>query len=375
MPESKSWDYIIVGGGIGGCVVASRLKRYLPSSRILLVEAGPDVSGNKDILYFSSLQFVGGQFDCGYKSAPQKHYDGREIDIPAGRALGGSSVINACGWIRGAKADYDNWAEMVQDRRWCYENQLPYFKMTERWFSDDPEALKSHGRDGAMQIESPSYTNRITDMNGGTNLGLGELNENRSKGARQIAPADGTEISSSQEVIIAADAYRTPQLLMLSGIGPRGTLERHDITNFNDHLKDPSKGYAIGSDNPLFAKPEFATGYILEAAIAKDEGRAPRPTSRGTVTITSNDTKDPPLLDPNYFATEITGLMSGDTEMGRSDLTRPTNISTKDSCSMGKVVDGDLRVIGASALRIHIQAAVCIMRLLNRQAVLISGNC
>jgi choline dehydrogenase-like flavoprotein len=96
MTESKPWDYIIVGGGIAGCVVASRLKRYQSSSRILLIEAGPDVSGNKDILHFSSLNFVGGQFDWGYKTAPQKHYDGREIDIPAGRALGGGSVINAC---------------------------------------------------------------------------------------------------------------------------------------------------------------------------------------------------------------------------------------------------------------------------------------
>jgi choline dehydrogenase len=96
MTEPKRWDYIIIGGGIAGCVVASRLKRYQPSSHILLIEAGPDVSDNKDILQFSSLEFVGGKFDWGYKTVPQKHYDGRQIDIPAGRALGGGSVINAC---------------------------------------------------------------------------------------------------------------------------------------------------------------------------------------------------------------------------------------------------------------------------------------
>lgn len=99
---------------------------------------------------------------------------------------------------------------MVNDKRWGYEGQLPYFKMTERWFGDDPEVLEAHGGDGALQIESPSYTNRIypltktteeawadigvkklprADMNAGNNLGLAELNENRSKGARQIAPS------------------------------------------------------------------------------------------------------------------------------------------------------------------------------------------
>ncbi|KAI0903319.1 hypothetical protein F4823DRAFT_568797 [Ustulina deusta] len=358
MTESKPWDYIIAGGGIAGCVVASRLKHYQPSSRILLIEAG--------------------------------------------------------GWTRGAKADYDGWAEIVNDQRWSYEGQLPYFKMTERWFSDNPEALNSHGRDGTLQIESPTYTNRIypltkiteeawaeigvnklpgADMNAGTNLGLGELNENRSNGARQIAPlvypldgitvqtdtlvqsivldgsratgillADGTEISS-QEVIVAAGAYRTPQLLMLSGIGPRETLEKHGIEvkignpdvgkNFNDHvkvhlnwrLKDPSKGYAAAiakdeGENAVTpehyllkrdrALMETLVMYLGTPPVAVDGTHissaliALKPTSRGTVTITSKDPKDAPLLDPNYFATEvdkavwrhslrrITELMSGD---------------------------------------------------------------
>ncbi|KAI0199761.1 GMC oxidoreductase [Astrocystis sublimbata] len=543
MTGPKPWDYIIVGGGIAGCVVASRLKRYRPSSRILLIEAGPDVSGNKDILHFSALNFIGGQFDWGYKTAPQKHFDGREIDIPSGRALGGGSVINACGWLRGAEADYDDWAEIVNDIRWGYEGQLPYFKMTERWFSDDPEALDAHGRDGAMQIESPSYTKRVypltettekawaeigvkvlprADLNAGNNLGLAELNENRSKGARQIAPsvypldgvtvytdtlvqsivldgpratgiilADGTEISS-QEVIVASGAYRTPQLLMLSGIGPRETLEKHGIEvkvenphvgkNFNDHvmvhlnwkLKDPSKGHAFGSGNPLFSQPEFAMGVpftwiagttidrgALEAAIAQDEGSctpdhclfekdralmetlvmylgsapvgvdgkhistalmASKPTSRGTVTITSKDPKDPPLLDPNYFATEVdktvwryslrqaTQLMTGNTALGHviSGETpytgfEPIGTDSTDeyldrrvraqagstfhgssSCSMGKVVDGELRVKRVQNLRIvdasvfpisigaHIQAAV--YALAEQAAVIIAGQ-
>lgn len=96
MVATEGWDYIIAGGGLAGCVVASRLKQYQRPARILLIEAGPDVSGNSDILHFSSLNFIGGKFDWGYKSAPQKSYDGRQIDIPSGRALGGGSVINGC---------------------------------------------------------------------------------------------------------------------------------------------------------------------------------------------------------------------------------------------------------------------------------------
>lgn len=96
MAHTESWDYIIAGGGLAGCVVASRLKQYQNSARILVIEAGPDVSGEKDILLFSSLNFIGGKFDWAYKTAPQKHYDGRQVHLPSGRALGGGSVVNGC---------------------------------------------------------------------------------------------------------------------------------------------------------------------------------------------------------------------------------------------------------------------------------------
>ncbi|KAI0413448.1 GMC oxidoreductase [Xylaria grammica] len=542
MAATGDWDYIIVGGGLAGCVVAHRLRQYQPSSRILVLEAGPDVSGNKDILHFNSLNFIGGQFDWGYKTVPQAHLDGRQIHVPAGRALGGGSVINGCGWFRGSKDDFDSWAEVVQDERWGYQGQLDYFKKTERWFNDENSAF--HGRDGALQIESPISTGRIyplstiteqawteagvsklpgNDMNAGVNLGFGELNENGFQGARQIAPLvypldgitlktgtlvrsvklvgsravgvyldDDTEISS-KEVILTAGAYRTPQLLLLSGIGPQETLRKHGIevkvespevgSNYNDHvmmhlnwkLKDPSQGYALGSSNPLLTEPQFATGTPLshvactaiprdqlEAAIAKDDGHVDpnhyllkrnwavmenlvmylavppltidgthisnalmgmKPTSRGTVTIASKDPKDPPVLDPNYFATEvdkvvwrhslrkITALMTGDTALGRDVVSgetpfpgfEPLSVDASDeyldkrvraqalstfhgsgTCSMGKVVDADLRVKGVRNLRVadasvfpisigaHIQAAV--YALAEQAAVIISQS-
>ncbi|KAI1130808.1 GMC oxidoreductase [Nemania abortiva] len=542
MAAAGEWDYIIVGGGLAGCVVAHRLKQYQPSSRILVLEAGPDVSGNKEILNFSSLNFIGGQFDWGYKTVPQTHLDGRQIHVPAGKALGGGSVINGCGWFRGSKDDYDSWAEAVQDDRWSFQGQLDYFKMTEKWYDDENSEL--HGQNGKLQIESPIFTGRIyplsaitekswveigvkklpgNDMNTGTNLGFGELNENRSKGARQIAPLvytldgitvktdtlvraiklDGTQAVGvyledeteilGKEVIVAAGAYRTPQILMLSGIGPKETLEKHGIEvkvespevgrNFNDHvmmhlnwkLKDPSQGYALGSNNPLLAKPQFTMGVPLshvactaiprdqlEAAIAKDDGHVDpnhyllkrnwavmenlvmyvaippvatdgthisnalmgmKPTSRGTVTIESKDPKIAPLIDPNYFATEvdkvvwrqslrkIAGLMTGDTALGRDVVAaetpdlgfEPLTIDASDeyldrrvkahcistyhgcgTCSMGKVVDTDLRVKDVQNLRVvdasvipisigaHIQAAV--YALAEQAAVIISGS-
>lgn len=87
MIATDGWDYIIAGCGLAGCVVASRLKQYQPSARILIVEAGPDVSRDKDILHYSQLNFIGGEYDWAYKSGPHKEYDGREIDIPSGHSL------------------------------------------------------------------------------------------------------------------------------------------------------------------------------------------------------------------------------------------------------------------------------------------------
>lgn len=193
MAATGEWDYIIVGGGLAGCVVVHRLKQYKPCSRILVLEAGPDVSGNKEILQFSTLNFIGGQFDWAYKTVPQAHLDGRQIHVPAGKALGGGSVINACGWIRGSAADFDSWAEAVQDERWSYKGQLQYFKMTEKWYNN--ENAEFYGHDGKLQIESPISTGRIyplatiaeqswaeagvrklpgNDINTGNNVGLGK---------------------------------------------------------------------------------------------------------------------------------------------------------------------------------------------------------
>ena len=366
------------------------------------------------------------------------------------------------------------------DERWSYEGQLAYFKKTERWF----KASDAHGQDGKFDIESPSSAGRVFplhdkmeqawnelgvrtlpgyDMNAGDNIGVGEFNENRSKGARQIAPfaypldgatlladtlvasiiveggGDGTTIPRAtgvrladgrefraQEVIVSCGAYRTPQLLMLSGIGPAATLRQHGIEvradipdvgrGLNDHLmmhlnwrlRDPSRNEVLGSANPIFARPEYAKGvptsFIvcttapeagLRAAIAKDaaEGipdpdsgadvdvnhhpllrrrfalsehvilHAPlpplppdgahigsmimemKPTSRGTVTIGSRNPADPPVIDPNYLATEV------DRFAWRAGLRELLALLASDRTVLGReVIAGEVPPPGCEAL-------------------------
>ncbi|KAH9902085.1 hypothetical protein F4778DRAFT_736201 [Xylariomycetidae sp. FL2044] len=549
------WDYVVVGGGLAGSVVSNRLLQANSSLQILVVEAGPDVSNRTDILYINSTNIVGGDFDWLYPSVPQVNLDGRELAHSAGRALGGGSVINTAGWTRGPKIDYDLWGETVGDERWSYDGQLPYFRKSEDWWSD-AQHPDQHGQDGRLFVASVSSTGREyplrdqvlesyneigvqalpeLDANAGDNLGVGQLCEDRRDGARQVAsvyyPLDGITVLTdtlvesvlletvegeepiatgirlangteyqAREVIVSAGSYRTPQLLMLSGIGPADVLSEHGIeqkvdapevgSNLVDHLmvymywqlKDPSLGYAVGSDNPLFSQPEFGLGNAndfltstavpmngLIEAITADEGTAPdpathpllkdvhamienfvvyttipsedpvvptdgthlttavvglKPTSRGSVSISSTDPNDYPVIDANVFATEVdkfvwrtalremTRLMSSnDTILGREIVEgetppssfEPLTVDSADeefdarvrasagpgehpmgTAAMGKVVDGDLRVKGVKGLRVvdasvfpivigaHIQAAV--YALAEQAAVIISGS-
>lgn len=346
---------------------------------------------------------------------------------------------SAGGWSRGDKFDFDLWAETVDDHRWSYDGLLPYMRMTETAASAvvNPE---QHGHDGPVHVQGVESTNReyplrekvlssweavgvdsipYLDGNAAKPLGVGDLFENRNKGKRQIASviysldgvtvltdtlvakvlleekrghreqrhravgvklANGTKIHG-KEVILAAGAIRTPQILMLSGIGSSEELEKHNIDvtvesaqvgkNLADHglypvlwkIKDPSAGYAIGSGNPLFQEPQYgwgtpsdflvSTGVFdkegLANAIEEDEGIRPDPTkhpllkqdrvfnefvlqyagapdgstvvfalinllptSRGSVTLASNDIHDAPRIDPNYHATAVDKFVARD---------------------------------------------------------------
>lgn len=337
--------------------------------------------------------------------------------------------------MRGDKHDFDHWAEIVGDQRWSYSGMLPYFKKTEEYWNSCETRADQHGFNGPLAIQSVTSTGRrfplrdsiaeawsengvnglpFWDGNAGSPLGRAELTEDRRDGLRQLASsayplggmtvltstlvesivltkrkghmtatgiklANGT-VFSGEKIIASAGSYRTPQLLMLSGIGPAKVLKKVGIKQLvdspklgqglHDHLefpmywklKDPASGVAIGSDNPIFTQPQFGMGLPLDwvvttsvptgglvDAITADEGKTPSsshpllknvrsfiehliiyaagsaadpvvatdgshimstmvhflPTSIGSVTINSTDPYASPVIDPNYFATEV----------------------------------------------------------------------
>ncbi|KAJ5768881.1 glucose dehydrogenase [Penicillium odoratum] len=520
MPASESYDYIIIGGGLAGSALAGRLAEYHPARSILIVEAGSNVVGHP--LTSSPLACFGAHLsplDWAYTTVPQVHLNGRQCYAAAGKALGGGTATNYGTWTRGNAADYDLWAEIVGDDGWSYKSLLPYFKRTETHWDKNAD-LSVHGRSGPIHnatvaSSSPDRiyplrdtmreawarlgVNTTSDGNDGSPLGLAELTENWRDGQRQLASEaygitkksnitiktetlvkrvflsegngtkvatgiellDGTILKASREVVVSAGAYRTPQVLMLSGIGPSDELARHGIPvqvnapevgrNFHDHfsfnqwwkLRHPEKGLSIGT--PLWNSPAYGLGLPgswvatvqtprneLERALQVDgvpnhpylapefahvetlvvyapAGAAVAgvdvpmdgtyiasavlgivPTSRGSITLSSADPSAAPLVDPNYYATEVdrAALRAGvrqvthllrDTPEGREIVVEetprpglgPLSASSTDaeldeaiklggatfyhpagSAAMGKVVDTQLRVHGVEALRV-----------------------
>ncbi|KAI1841383.1 hypothetical protein JX266_012394 [Neoarthrinium moseri] len=343
---STAYDYIVVGGGLTGSVVASRLIQHDASLKIVVIEAGGDTLDREDIMMQdmgNSLHLIGGDLDWKILSVPQKHADGRTLVLPQGKGLGGGTTINGGGWIRGDRMDYDAWAAEVGDHRWSYDGQLPFMKKSEK-HTNATVNPDQHGYEGPVVIQTPSSSGRAyplrekvleswsqlgvkalphLDGNAGSQLGVAEVNENRNQGRRQVAAAvysldgvivmteslvekvilerqeDGSIVAAgvkladeselrSQQVILAAGALRTPQILMLSGIGAPEELSNHSIQtlvespevgkNLADHtllftawkLKNPDDGWAVGSKNALFTQPQYALGLPMDFVVTTD---------------------------------------------------------------------------------------------------------
>ncbi|KAB8263847.1 hypothetical protein BDV32DRAFT_146150 [Aspergillus pseudonomiae] len=337
-------DYIIVGGGLAGCAVASRLKQRNPSLDVLILEAGSDASSNPNTQSFPGLfSLLGSDIDWTYSTEPQANTGNRVHTIHSGKALGGGSVINFGGWSRGDATDYDDWARIVGDQRWSYHGLLPYFRKSESFF-DSKADPKQHGFEGPIHVTSVSASdpnrryplrepikaawNEIgvqynPDGCSGNLSGLCEFLETWHDGKRQAAPqayslegvrvfteaivhrveftdgdqngqkiasavllSDGRRFNARKEVILAAGTLRTPQVLMLSGIGPANILSQHAIPtiidapevgkNLNDHfalyqlykLRNPERGLALGS--PVLSDPAFMKGFPADWAINQD---------------------------------------------------------------------------------------------------------
>ena len=328
-------DYIVVGGGLTGCALASRLHQIDPALGILILEAGSDPTNNPNTTTFAGGFKLGSTLDWCFTTTSQANTNNRVYLPRAGKTLGGSSVINYGGWARGDSKDYDHWAMLVGDTRWSYQGLLPFFRKSENYF--DPKAYpEQHGFSGPMHVTSVSASDpkrkyplrepirtawseigaSYNPNSSGSIVGILEFLENWHNGQRQPAHlaysldgvqvvtgatahrivfskdnhgnqlaskvllADGREFTARKEIIISCGTMRTPQILMLSGIGPPDLLSKYDIPviqeapevgrNLWDHfahyqkfkLREPEKGLALGS--PSLKEPAYFKGMPVD---------------------------------------------------------------------------------------------------------------
>ncbi len=410
-----SYDYIVVGGGSAGCVLANRLSADA-SKRVLLLEAGgrdwnPWI--HVPVGYFKTLHNP--NTDWCYKTEPDKGLNGRRIDWPRGKVLGGSSSINGLLYIRGQKEDYDHWRQLG-NTGWAFDDVLPYFIRSE---DQERGADDYHGAGGPLAVSNMRIRRELCDkfieaagelgiprrddFNGAEQEGAGYFQLTARNGRRcstavgYLNPARGRDnleiVTHAQtervlfqgrravgvayrrkgglrearcrgEVILSAGAIGSPQILLLSGVGPGAQLQGFDIPvvhdlpgvgrNLQDHLQvrmvfktkvpitmndqvhNPFKKMLMGLDyiffrrGPLsmgasqvcvFAKtaPEVATPDIqfhLQPLSADKPGEGLhrfsaftsstcqlRPESRGVIELRSPFAQDYPAIHPNYLAT------------------------------------------------------------------------
>jgi choline dehydrogenase len=292
------YDYVIVGAGSAGCVLAARLTEN-PSTQVLLLEAGPPDDADEIHIPAALNLLFKSTYDWDYTTVPQQRAAGRSIYWPRGRTLGGSSSINAMIYIRGSRYDYDTWRDEYGCEGWGYTDLFPYFLRAE---SNSRGASAYHGADGPLSVQDPKYKSAMTaafvdaarqwgmeandDFNGPRQDGAGFYQVTQRNGRRWSAadaylhPAAGRpnlmvqtdalvtgvaieagravgvryllrgveETARAEgEVILAAGAIGSPQLLMLSGIGPADHLAEHGIGVVAD---SPGVGANL-SDHPI----------------------------------------------------------------------------------------------------------------------------
>lgn len=411
-------DYVIVGAGSAGCALAYRLSEDGRNSVLVLEYGGTDYGPLIQMPAAFSIPMNMRTYDWGFRTEPEPHLGGRTLATPRGKVIGGSSSINGMVFVRGHAEDFNRW-EAVGARGWAFKDVLPYFRRMETSHLNGHGEEGWRGKDGPLHVTRGTLTNPLyraftdagveagysstTDYNGSKQEGFGPMEMTVWKGRRWSAanaylrPAlkrpnvtlrtgaraerilfEGRRaigvlvrrwgraetVRARKEVILAASAINSPQLLMLSGIGPANELRRHGIeivanrpgvgANLQDHLEVYvqqvcTRPVTLNAHLGLFARARigiewlaFGTGlgatnhfeacafirsragvpypdfqlHFLPAAIRYD-GRAAatahgfqvhigpmRSPSRGSVRLASNDPKTPPSIRFNYMSAE-----------------------------------------------------------------------
>ena len=298
-----AFDYVIVGGGSAGCVLAGRLSED-PAVSVCLLEAGGGGNSGFVNVPIGAVAMIPTRLNnWAFETVPQPGLGGRRGYQPRGRMLGGSSAINAMIYTRGHRSDYDRWAELG-NKGWSFAEVLPYFKLSEGngRFGDE-----WHGRDGPLAVSdlrtgNPFHRRVVEaarqtglpvndDFNGARQEGIGIYQATQKNGERwsaaraylfphlgrrnlhvetrtrvaRVIVADGRAVGvetlkggqrrtirARREVVLSAGALQSPQILMLSGIGPLAELKRHGIAPVLD---------LAGVGRNLQDHPDFIFGY------------------------------------------------------------------------------------------------------------------
>ena len=428
--SQHEFDYVVIGAGSAGCLMANRLSAN-PNNRVLLLEAGKKDNYHWIHIPVGYLYCIGNpRTDWLFKTQPDAGLNGRQLLYPRGKTLGGCSSINGMIYMRGQARDYEGWADQTGDDRWAWDQCLPDFKAHENHYrldadSDlscaDREAYQSlHGHGGEWRVEKQrlsweilgSFTEaavqagieKTDDFNKGDNAGIGYFEVNQRSGWRwntskaflkpvlsrpnltvwtesQVEKLDiqdlscegvwvnragqTVQVTAVKEVVSCAGAIGTPQILQLSGIGPKALLEQHGIEvkldspgvgqNLQDHLQIRAV-YKVKNvktlntmANSLIGKAKIGLEYVFKRSgpmsmapsqlgaftrSSEDKEHANleyhvqplsleafgedlhpfdaftasvcnlNPTSRGQVVIQSSNWRDAPLIQPNYLSTE-----------------------------------------------------------------------
>jgi choline dehydrogenase-like flavoprotein len=430
----STFDYVIVGGGSAGCVLAGRLSED-PGVSVALLEAGPpDHSSLVHCPAGIAVLAQTGWLNWGFETVPQAGLLGRRGYQPRGKVLGGSSSVNAMVYIRGQREDYDHWAAQGNPG-WAFDDVLPYFRKAEH---NERGADEFHGSGGPLNVKDLAQPHRISrafvqaaqqaghplnpDFNGPSQEGVGLYQVTHRQGERfsaakaylanttlgQAAPAlsrpnlrvitgahatrivmqgrravgvaywqagEVRQVAAKREVLLSAGALQSPQLLMLSGIGPGSLLQRHGIAtahhlpgvgqNLHDHLDVVQVVHAprltdlfgispagLGrtlaglwdwhrrrqgmlttnfaeaggfiKSRPTSPLPDLQLHFVIGKLV--DHGRKAvwghgyschvcllQPRSRGSVALTDADPRSPPRIDPNFLgdAEDLETLVRG----------------------------------------------------------------